>query len=116
MRKRLAAGRALSIEDYRTSLRRRAEIREQYARLSARYDAVVSLGAIGAAPAGLDWTGDPAINVPASLLGTPAITLPLLADDNLPLGLQLIGRADEDADVMVIAGWLWLNYDSVQQP
>jgi Asp-tRNA(Asn)/Glu-tRNA(Gln) amidotransferase A subunit family amidase len=116
MRKRLAAGRALSLDDYRASLRRRAEVREQYARLTARYDAVVALGATGAAPVGLAWTGDPAINVPASLLGTPAITLPFLADENLPLGLQLIGRADEDADLMAIARWLWHSYDPVPRP
>jgi Asp-tRNA(Asn)/Glu-tRNA(Gln) amidotransferase A subunit family amidase len=25
----------------------------------------------------------------------------------MPLGLQLIGRADEDADLMAVAAWVW---------
>ena len=45
--------------------------------------------------------------MPASLLGTPAVSLPLLADEGMPLGLQLIGRADEDADLMAVAAWVW---------
>ena len=29
----------------------------------------------------------------------------------MPLGLQLIGRQDEDADLMALADWVWQNYD-----
>ena len=97
----------MTTDDYREALWRRHEIRQRYAWASARYDAVVTLGATGAAPKGLSWTGDPAFNVPASLLGTPAVSLPLLADEGLPLGLQLIGRADEDADLVAVAAWVW---------
>jgi Asp-tRNA(Asn)/Glu-tRNA(Gln) amidotransferase A subunit family amidase len=77
--------------------------------LSARYDAFVLLGATGAAPVGLSWTGDPVLNVPASLLGTPAISLPLLSDGGMPLGLQLMGRPERDAELMAIAAWVWEN-------
>jgi Asp-tRNA(Asn)/Glu-tRNA(Gln) amidotransferase A subunit family amidase len=110
MRKRLASGLAMTTGDYRTALKRREEIRSQYAQLAAGFDGLVLLGATGAAPVGLSWTGDTTINIPASLLGTPAITLPLLADDGMPLGLQLIGRKDEDAALMAIAAWLWQHY------
>jgi Asp-tRNA(Asn)/Glu-tRNA(Gln) amidotransferase A subunit family amidase len=106
-RRRLAAAQTMTTDDYREALWRRHEIRQRYAWASARYDAVVTLGATGAAPKGLSWTGDPSFNVPASLLGTPAVSLPLLADEGLPLGLQLIGRADEDADLMAVAAWVW---------
>jgi Asp-tRNA(Asn)/Glu-tRNA(Gln) amidotransferase A subunit family amidase len=41
--------------------------------------------------------------VPGSLLGVPALTLPVLQDDGLPLGLQLIGFADRDAELFGIA-------------
>lgn len=104
---RLAIGQAMSLDDYRASLKRRAEIRAAYAELCRGYDAVLTLGAVGAAPIGLGWTGDPAFNVPASLLGTPAISLPLLEDEGMPLGLQLIGRAEEDADLVAVARWVW---------
>ena len=45
-------------------------------------------------------------NAPATTLGAPAITLPLLAVAGLPLGLQLIGFPDRDADLFGVAGWL----------
>jgi Asp-tRNA(Asn)/Glu-tRNA(Gln) amidotransferase A subunit family amidase len=110
LRKRLASGMAMTAGDYRRALRRRQEIRDANAQVAAGFDGFVLLGATGAAPVGLTWTGDPTINVPASLLGTPAISLPLLTDDGMPLGLQLVGRKDEDAALMAIAGWLWQHY------
>jgi len=110
MRKRLASGLAMTTDDYRRALQRRQEIREEYADVAAKYDGFLLLGATGAAPVGLSSTGDTTMNIPASLLGTPAITLPLLSDDNMPLGLQLIGRKDEDAALMAAAAWAWRNY------
>ncbi len=38
------------------------------------------------------------------MLGTPAISLPVLADSGLPLGLQLMGFADRDAALFSCAG------------
>ena len=58
----------------------------------------------GAAPVGLGWTGDPVFVVPGSMLGVPAITLPVLHDGGLPLGLQLMGFADLDAMLFSAAG------------
>src|SRR5207248_2361139 len=92
LRQRLAGARKLTLEDYRVALGRRRDIRERYAAVSARCDGFATLAATGAAPVGLGWTGDPAFNVPASLLGTPAVSLPLLSEADMPLGLQLIGR------------------------
>jgi len=40
------------------------------------------------------------------LLGVPAISLPVLAAESLPLGLQLIGNAHEDAALFATAAWL----------
>jgi Asp-tRNA(Asn)/Glu-tRNA(Gln) amidotransferase A subunit family amidase len=110
LRKRLAGARKLKLDDYRAALERRRDIRERYAAVSARYDGFVTLAATGAAPVGLGWTGDPVFNVPASLLGTPAVSLPLLSDGDMPLGLQIIGRANEDAHLMAVAEWVWQNY------
>ena len=110
-RERLAAARATTPDDYRRMLIRRQEIRVRYAFVAGRVDAIVTLGATGAAPIGLGFTGDTSMNVPASLLGTPAVSLPLLQDGHMPLGLQLIGRQDEDADLMALADWVWQKYD-----
>jgi Asp-tRNA(Asn)/Glu-tRNA(Gln) amidotransferase A subunit family amidase len=46
------------------------------------------------------------MNVPASLLGIPALTLPVFSVGELPLGLQVMGFADRDADLFGIAAWL----------
>lgn len=96
----------MTIDNYRTNIARRATIRQQLAALLERYDALLGLAATGAAPIGLSWTGDPAVTVAGSLLGGPCISLPMLADDGMPLGLQLIGRMDDDADLMAVARWI----------
>jgi Asp-tRNA(Asn)/Glu-tRNA(Gln) amidotransferase A subunit family amidase len=111
-RQRLADARKMTPDEYRGMLRRREDIRARYAFVAARADAIVTLGATGAAPVGLGSTGDTSMNVPASLLGTPAISLPLLHDGHMPLGLQLIGRKDEDADLMALADWVWHSYEA----
>jgi Asp-tRNA(Asn)/Glu-tRNA(Gln) amidotransferase A subunit family amidase len=110
MRKRLANARKMTPDDYAWALSRRQDIRQRYAEIAADYDSFVLLGATGAAPAGLGWTGDPTINVPASLLGVPAVSLPLLNDEGMPLGLQIVCRASEDAALLAIAEWVWRNY------
>jgi Asp-tRNA(Asn)/Glu-tRNA(Gln) amidotransferase A subunit family amidase len=108
-RARLAEGQTLTLADYHLALTQRSELRARYAGLLSRYDAVMTLGALGAAPVGLGWTGDPTNNIPASLLGIPAVSLPLLEDEGLPLGLQLMGRANEDADLLAVSEWIWRN-------
>ena len=105
-RTRLATAEAMTQRQYGESLASRRAARTSYARLASRYDAFVTLGACGAAPIGLGSTGNPAMNVAASLLGCPALTLPLLADEGLPLGLQLLGRADRDAALFEAAAWV----------
>jgi len=44
--------------------------------------------------------------VPFSLLGVPAISLPLLREQGLPLGLQVTGFHGKDATTSAIAGWV----------
>ena len=105
-RERLHDAEAMTQADYRAALERRAQARAAFARVAARYDAAVTLAATGAAPVGLTWTGNPSMNVSASMLGTPALSLPVLTDEGLPLGLQLIGGADRDADLFEIAAGL----------
>ncbi len=72
-----------------------------------RYDAILTPAAAGAAPSGLESTGNPAFCTLWTLCGTPAITLPLLKDEaDLPIGVQLVGRRGDDARLMRTAGWL----------
>jgi Asp-tRNA(Asn)/Glu-tRNA(Gln) amidotransferase A subunit family amidase len=96
----------LTLAEYRADLKERARIRALYAELAATFDACITLPAPGGAPAGLNSTGNPEFAVPASLLGVPALSLPLYEDDGMPLGLQVIGYFDRDADAFAIASWL----------
>jgi Asp-tRNA(Asn)/Glu-tRNA(Gln) amidotransferase A subunit family amidase len=95
---------ARTLDDYRRDIQERDRRRAVYHALAAEFDACLTLSAPGAAPVGLDWTGDPAFVIPSSMLGVPAISLPVLQDGGLPLGLQLIGFADADAALFSTAG------------
>jgi Asp-tRNA(Asn)/Glu-tRNA(Gln) amidotransferase A subunit family amidase len=105
-RDRLADAEAMRIDDYRKLIADRATSRALYAVLAVDVDACVSLAATGAAPLGLDSTGDPTSTVHTSYLGIPAITLPVLRDEDLPLGLQISGFTDRDAAAFATAAWI----------
>ena len=100
---RLAMAEAMTLADYGAAIAVRQRNRETHARLAARYDAAITLAAPGAAPVGLGSTGNPVFNVPASMLGIPAVSLPLLSIDGLPLGLQIAGFVGEDASLFAVA-------------
>ena len=57
----------------------------------------------GPAPVGLASTGDPTFAIPASLLGVPAVSMPLFQSDGLPLGLQVLGFNERDANLFGVA-------------
>jgi Asp-tRNA(Asn)/Glu-tRNA(Gln) amidotransferase A subunit family amidase len=101
---RCAQAEAMTLDDYRRDLSERDKRRVAYQALAAEFDGCITLAAPGAAPVGLGSTGDPTFAAPASMLGVPAITLPVLHDQDLPLGLQLLGLADRDAELISTAG------------
>jgi Asp-tRNA(Asn)/Glu-tRNA(Gln) amidotransferase A subunit family amidase len=103
---RLAQAEAMTIDDYRALLVRRAQARARYAELEPLCDACVTLSAPGPAPLGLESTGDPRFAVPASLLGVPTLSLPVFEVEGMPLGLQAIGFEHGDADLFGYAAWL----------
>jgi Asp-tRNA(Asn)/Glu-tRNA(Gln) amidotransferase A subunit family amidase len=108
LRALMERGRELKAVDYQRTLRRIRTMVEGFDELfMERYDAILTLPALGTAPKGLGATGDPAFCVPWTLLGMPAVTLPLMRGENgLPLGVQLVGRRDFDARLLRTARWL----------
>ena len=73
------------------------------------YDVAITPAAKGEAPLA-DTTGDPVFCTAWSLLGLPAITLPLLKGEHgLPIGVQILGRKGDDTAVLRAAQWLWKN-------
>jgi Asp-tRNA(Asn)/Glu-tRNA(Gln) amidotransferase A subunit family amidase len=103
---RLAQAESMRIEDYRRALTERNRARGAYAKLAGLADAAITLSATGAAPVGLESTGNPIFAVAGSMLGVPAISLPVLEDEGLPLGLQVMGFEQQDAPLFAIAVWL----------
>src|SRR6204780_4331564 len=96
----------VTLAQHRADLKERLRIRAVYAELASVCDACITLAAPGAAPEGLGSTGNPEFAVPSSLLGVPSLSLPLFEVDAMPLGLQLVGSFDRDADAFAIASWL----------
>jgi len=51
-------------------------------------------------------TGDPAFNSPWSYTGQPTVSLPVgRTSDGMPLAIQLIGKPNEDRDLLDAAAW-----------
>jgi Asp-tRNA(Asn)/Glu-tRNA(Gln) amidotransferase A subunit family amidase len=94
--------------DYQRVLRSLPSMVEAFDQLfTQRYDAILTPPALGTAPKGLGATGDPVFCVLWTLLGMPALTLPLMRGANgLPLGVQLVGRRNFDGRLLRTARWL----------
>ena len=99
-------GLAMSHDEYRGALVKRAALAELALDLFEDCDALASLPAPGAAPERLDVTGDPSFCTLWTLLGFPALTLPTgLSDGGLPYGMQLAGPAGGDDRLLRVASW-----------
>lgn len=103
---RLVIAEKMSVAQYTDAVARREAVRRLHSSLHGKCDALVTLSAPDCAPVGLASTGDPAFAVPASLLGAPAVSVPLLKAHGLPLGIQVIGFQACDSDMFGIARWL----------
>jgi Asp-tRNA(Asn)/Glu-tRNA(Gln) amidotransferase A subunit family amidase len=103
MQQRLADAEQMTQEAYVIALQQRDAVRSMYGALAGICDGAISLTAPDAAPVGLASTGEPAFVVPGSLLGVPAISLPVMQTLGLPLGLQLLGYIERDADLFALA-------------
>ncbi len=93
--------------DYIRALAAIPKLRASLDPLFERADAILTPAAAGEAPRDLASTGSPAFCTLWSLLGLPAVILPLLTGANgLPIGVQLVGRHGEDARLLRTAAWL----------
>jgi Asp-tRNA(Asn)/Glu-tRNA(Gln) amidotransferase A subunit family amidase len=107
LRAQLERGRAAKALDYQRARARIALLNEGFDEIFERCDAIVTPAAPGTAPAGLEATGDPAFCSLWTLCGMPALNLPLMRGENgLPMGVQLVGRRDNDARLLRTARWL----------
>jgi Asp-tRNA(Asn)/Glu-tRNA(Gln) amidotransferase A subunit family amidase len=99
----VAHGRGVSDAEYEAALAQREPLYDEFAALTRDCDAVLTPAAAGVAPLGLSATGSPAFNALWTYLGVPAISLPLLSLDGLPLGIQAVALRDADAALIAVA-------------
>ena len=78
--------------------------RHALSKLFEEVDLLLTLSAPGAAPKGLDSTGDARYNRLWTLMGVPCVNVPtLIADGGLPVGVQVIARYGADAEALTAA-------------
>ena len=73
----------LSQAEYREALNRRVRIRDLHRQLALRADAFITLSSPGPGPVGMDQ-GSAVFNEGSSVVGMPALSLPLMAVGNVP--------------------------------
>ena len=102
----LDEGAGIADREYREALARTAQLRKDFAQITSGYDAIITPPAPGEAPATLEQTGNPTFCTMWTLLGVPAITIPVgFGPGGLPLGLQIVGRMREDDQTVAVAAW-----------
>jgi Asp-tRNA(Asn)/Glu-tRNA(Gln) amidotransferase A subunit family amidase len=90
-------GMGISVESYDEARRIARHARRALADMISGVDVLLSPAAPGAAPIGLTTTGSSTFNRLWTLMGTPCVSVPGLADaGGLPLGMQIIGRFGDD--------------------
>jgi Asp-tRNA(Asn)/Glu-tRNA(Gln) amidotransferase A subunit family amidase len=100
LRAQIGRGRTRLAADYCAAVALAPALNEALGAIFDEFDAILTPAAPGEAPTP-DTTGNPVFNAIWTYLGTPAITLPLMrSDDGLPIGVQLVGRRNDDARLL----------------
>src|SRR5699024_5417768 len=93
----------ISLDEHRLHLHKRDVVQLAHQALAPIADALIPLSANGPAPNAQQAlhtaypTGDVTFSSISSVLWAPAINFPLLVDEQLPVGVQLIGQQHNDA-------------------
>ena len=93
--------------DYLIAKDRMFHVMNAFDEYFATYDAILCPSALGTAPQGLTFTGNPIMQTVWSFAGLPSVNLPLLTLSNgLPLGVQAVGSYQNDARLLRSSRWL----------
>jgi Asp-tRNA(Asn)/Glu-tRNA(Gln) amidotransferase A subunit family amidase len=99
-------GQSITDSELQDALHASDEFRAEMTRAMEKkgIDLWISPPSLGPAPKGLGDTGDPAMNLPWTQLGFPAVNIPTEKDpDGLPMGLQVIGKWNQDEELLAWA-------------
>ena len=105
MRERVEVGRGHKPDDYARALDWCRDFRRQWEAMAGRVDAFATLNSIDAAPVGMP-VGNSIYGEASSVVGAPALNLPLLELEDMPLGVQLLGFYRKDWQLVGIGRWL----------
>ena len=106
-RETILRGQAVTQEQLAAGRESRGKVRAELQALmdAEGIDCWVCPPALGTAPEGIALTGNPAMNLPWTHTGMPTVTVPAGKGMNgLPLGFQIIARADQDEHLLAWAG------------
>jgi Asp-tRNA(Asn)/Glu-tRNA(Gln) amidotransferase A subunit family amidase len=96
----IGIGRGVSEADYQAARALKEPLYQALAPILDQYEAIVTPAATGPALKGLAVTGSPTFNFLWTFLGMPALSVPLLKAEGLPLGVQLVGKRGSDAGLL----------------
>jgi Asp-tRNA(Asn)/Glu-tRNA(Gln) amidotransferase A subunit family amidase len=97
-----------SFDHYREARNLLAHCRGLLDPVFEKYDVLINAPATGEAPVGLNKTGNASVCVIWTSMHVPAMTLPLFkGPNNLPIGLQLIARRNNDRGLFSAARQIW---------
>lgn len=103
---RIEEGRRVNGVDYFAALDARERFYANTSEIFTDYGTILTPAALGPAPRDLGTTGSPVFCAFWTYLGVPAVTLPLLEADGMPLGVQLVGPRRDDGRLLRSARWL----------
>jgi Asp-tRNA(Asn)/Glu-tRNA(Gln) amidotransferase A subunit family amidase len=107
LRRQLDDAASIDANAYDDARRTTRRARQALVELLPDGEAILTPSAPGAAPLGLAATGEPTFNRLWTLLGTPCVNVPGLADPTgLPLGVQIVARFGRDRFALSVAALL----------
>lgn len=102
----VSAGKQIDASQYAEACADQKRLRTTFSEMLGGVDAILTLPAVGEAPSGLDHTGDYSFCAPWTVLGVPAMTLPVaFGPAGLPLGVQIVGAYRDDLKIARTAKW-----------
>ena len=110
MREAIGRGLKYSAKEYADASDFMQQSYDSYSEVFEDYHGVITPSSSGVADKGLKSTGSSDFQKNWTYMGLPAISLPLLTGENdLPLGVQLVGNKLDDLRFLGTANWLEKN-------
>ena len=110
MQTAIAKGNKYSAKEYTEAIDFKKQSYESYKEVFEDYHGIITPSSSGVADKGLKSTGSADFQKIWTYLGLPTISLPLLTGENdLPLGVQLVGDKLDDLRFLGTANWLEKN-------